>query len=730
MGWYYPGVGGGGGGTPTDSVRLYDTLTDLRAETDYDGNSFGAVGENEFVYGFDPTETTADDGDNYIKPDDIGGGSPGRWVKSAVLTYGDMYKADYDDGADDGTVAKAAALKPGGTTLPSLLDFKAYETVPGSVFKSRDLCVQNQYAYLCSHSFPGTPCVACFDISDPRNPVYVSGIALTLDGNNATLCNAIYVRGDYAYVGRNGGRLVVVDFSDVANPVQRGTVTHGGQVFGLDAAGGFVYIANSSSGFYIVDVSDKDNPITVGSATGFGAGGVSAYGRYAFVTAYGTDELRIYDCIDVTNPTLVGSAATGSFPVVFHVESGYAYVVQYGGTRVEIFDVSDVTSPSLKSSFNTQYNTGSYGKPKVVGDFLYISCGDGVSQSTLEMWNAFDKSNPTLFLTKTGFGSVTNIAHPFVDGSAIFLPAYIATNVSGGIATVCNFVWSFLNLRLGDITVGRVNAIDRSVFRDLDIRGDMNVGNNLSVGNNIIGADVKTGGTIFGTRTTAFADSPYNASRNDRTIRCNCTGGVIVVNLPTAATSIGRQYVVKKVDASSNAVTLTPYGAETIEGEATLSLDAQYGIATIQSNGTSWDVLDIQSDVDALYADATSKSINLQEPDVIQAFQDAVPVLAVESEEFPHGIDILKVYVKTWGGPSGESLSVNIEKWDSPTDGSPSTIVGVTVTDGNNEANGTPADAAAAYVATGSILMVDLDSADVDSLLVHVIYRKRGTVYT
>lgn len=383
-------------------------------------------------------------------------------------------------GPESGT---ASALVPGGETVPLSLQQDAYSVVTGvSTFKSREICVQSQYAYVVAHALPGTVCFAVFDVSDPASPEYVGGTTLTLDGNNATLCNCLYVRGNFAYVGRNGGRLVVVDVSDPSGPSQRGDVHPGGcQIFGLDAAGGYVLLADACNGFHVVDVSDPDDPRIVGQDTSYGAGGVAAYGGYGYVTDYGNDLLKIYDLTDPSSPSLVGSGAVGSFPVVFHAEDRYVYVVEYGGTRVEIVDCVDRSNPTVVSTFNTQYGTGSYGTPMVVGDYLYISCGSGAN-CTVEVWDVSEKTSPVRILSLTGITGAANIAHPFVDGSAIFLPAY-TTGVDGGMANVCNRVWSFLNLRLGDITVGRVNGKDRSVFRDLDVVNDATIGGNLQVAN-------------------------------------------------------------------------------------------------------------------------------------------------------------------------------------------------------------------------------------------------------
>lgn len=77
----------------------------------------------------------------------------------------------------------------------------------------------------------------------------------------------------------------------------------------------------------------------------------------------------------------------------------------------------------------------------------------------------------------------------------------------------------------------------------------------------------------------------------DYTMLCDATGGAIVINLPAAATSTGRIANIKKIDASANAVTIDPNGAELIDGAATIATTTQWDNYTIQSNGIAWYVL-------------------------------------------------------------------------------------------------------------------------------------------
>ena len=84
---------------------------------------------------------------------------------------------------------------------------------------------------------------------------------------------------------------------------------------------------------------------------------------------------------------------------------------------------------------------------------------------------------------------------------------------------------------------------------------------------------------------TAAADS---LSTTDTTNLCDCTSNAIAITIPSGSTSqVGNEYVIKKIDSSANAVTITATGA-TIDGAATKTLATQYETAKLVSDGTNW----------------------------------------------------------------------------------------------------------------------------------------------
>jgi hypothetical protein len=82
-----------------------------------------------------------------------------------------------------------------------------------------------------------------------------------------------------------------------------------------------------------------------------------------------------------------------------------------------------------------------------------------------------------------------------------------------------------------------------------------------------------------------FADSGYIASEGEL-VTVNATAGATTIKL-VAAPMTGGTVIVKKSDASGNAVTVNGNG-HTIDGAATKALAAQWNAATMTYTGTAW----------------------------------------------------------------------------------------------------------------------------------------------
>lgn len=83
----------------------------------------------------------------------------------------------------------------------------------------------------------------------------------------------------------------------------------------------------------------------------------------------------------------------------------------------------------------------------------------------------------------------------------------------------------------------------------------------------------------------------YNATSANRTILCNAASNAITVNLPAAASNNELTLDIKKIDSSSNKVTIDANSTEVIDGTTTKTISTQWTSYTVKCNGTAWYVL-------------------------------------------------------------------------------------------------------------------------------------------
>ena len=103
-----------------------------------------------------------------------------------------------------------------------------------------------------------------------------------------------------------------------------------------------------------------------------------------------------------------------------------------------------------------------------------------------------------------------------------------------------------------------------------------------------------TGDTTFN-KAVAMAITEVNANTtlntDHHTVLVNTNSADRVITLPAASGSTGRVYVVKKIDAAANSVTVDANGAETIDGAANTVLSSQWDYVTVQCDGSAWYII-------------------------------------------------------------------------------------------------------------------------------------------
>lgn len=103
---------------------------------------------------------------------------------------------------------------------------------------------------------------------------------------------------------------------------------------------------------------------------------------------------------------------------------------------------------------------------------------------------------------------------------------------------------------------------------------------------------IQTAGRFVGKRTQVILPS-YTITADDYIVEVNYTSGGVTLYLPSAVGIEGQIYTIKDAGgtAAANPITVTPDGSETIDGNSTGSVTADYGTLTIYSNGANWLIL-------------------------------------------------------------------------------------------------------------------------------------------
>lgn len=112
-------------------------------------------------------------------------------------------------------------------------------------------------------------------------------------------------------------------------------------------------------------------------------------------------------------------------------------------------------------------------------------------------------------------------------------------------------------------------------------------------GLNLLGANIFSGDVKIGSMNNVYRSvaADYDI-RNERLLDVDATGANTAANLPQGSQAVGRIITIKKTDVTANTVDVTPFAGDDIEGNPSVSLAAQWDSVTLMSTGgTSWRIL-------------------------------------------------------------------------------------------------------------------------------------------
>lgn len=235
--------------------------------------------------------------------------------------------------------------------------------------------------------------------------------------------------------------------------------------------------------------------------------------------------------------------------------------------------------------------TGSQGQRLTVSKALANS--DITSDTTFAVVTEPISNNSEGFATTSGLVRGVN-TQSFPEGSAL----YLSPTVSGGL-TSTKPVWPNKVVLVGWCI--RSNASTGIIFVNIISRFHLEELHNVFLtglsNNDVLSYDTTnsrwinrqiTPSTIYPTRLVSTNTSVLST---DFTIRVNTNLSNVTITLPDASSLTGKVYNIKKISDNNTCFVVPFNGTQTIDGVVSASIIVNNTTLTIQSNGTTWDII-------------------------------------------------------------------------------------------------------------------------------------------
>ncbi len=178
--------------------------------------------------------------------------------------------------------------------------------------------VLGNYAYIADSSKG----LVVVDISDITNPVISAILSI------ASPLNKIIIKENYAYIGNGNKGIKIIDISQPTNPIIVGTYKYNSLGYVLDIVidGNYLFYADQNNGTIILDITNKSSPILKNRiSVNNSVNGVAIENNYLYIAA-SMSGLLIYDVGVPENPIFLGQNNIITNAIDVEVSNGYVYL--------------------------------------------------------------------------------------------------------------------------------------------------------------------------------------------------------------------------------------------------------------------------------------------------------------------------------------------------------------------------------------------------------------------
>lgn len=201
--------------------------------------------------------------------------------------------------------------------------------------------------------------------------------------------------GSYTIMGASGGSII---HTARGNNVIVGSLndpTNLGGISRVVVRGRYAYVTNFfDDSVRVIDVSSPDAPTVVGGIKDAslldGVRAIAVHGQFAYVAAITDKSLRVIDISNPASPVIVGGFKDTSIfnSVQNMVLAGrYLYITDFSNDSLNIVDIGNPTNPILMGRLVDSSNLNGAYDVAVVGRYAYVAAKDNNSITTIDVSN-------------------------------------------------------------------------------------------------------------------------------------------------------------------------------------------------------------------------------------------------------------------------------------------------------------------------------------------------------